>query len=294
LCTILPLAAIAIATAEAASRPATTPATPTVRPFPGKLIRNIDQSGVKEPSGIVYHPIRKTLFVVGDAGDIVEMKTDGTPVRRRAWKHGNFEGITCHPMTGRLYVAVERKETILEVDPDGLKITRTFPIERTFAGRTVLKPGKHGIEGITFIPGSKPPQTERFWLSFQSFYPRTDESPSAIFAVVLPSSAGPADEPPVKIDRYRPMTVTDLSDLCYNAARDRLYILSKTYRLILEMNRQGQIETAWELPGQDVEGLAIDPDGFWYFAQDLGGIMKYQVELTPTTVTPHRIPSDPP
>ena len=44
---------------------------------------DIDKTRVEEPSGIVYHAGRGTLFVVGDEGKIYEMKTDGTPVNQR-------------------------------------------------------------------------------------------------------------------------------------------------------------------------------------------------------------------
>lgn len=37
-------------------------------PFPGDVIGNIERSSFREPSGIVFHPARKTLFVVGDEG----------------------------------------------------------------------------------------------------------------------------------------------------------------------------------------------------------------------------------
>lgn len=46
--------------------------------LPHKSIRNIDMIGFNEPSGIVSHRERRTLFVVGDNGDLVEMRPDGT------------------------------------------------------------------------------------------------------------------------------------------------------------------------------------------------------------------------
>ena len=64
---------------------------------------DIDQQDFTEPSGIVYHPIRKTLFVVGDEGEITEIQTDGTPLFIESLP-GDLEGITVAPETGLLYV----------------------------------------------------------------------------------------------------------------------------------------------------------------------------------------------
>ena len=97
---------------------------PSVIPFPGSVIGNIDKSGFPEPSGIVFHPTRKTLFVVGDEGDMCEMKTDGTLLSRKHYPADtarmDFEGITVNPATGLLYIAVEGAEKIIEIDPADL------------------------------------------------------------------------------------------------------------------------------------------------------------------------------
>ncbi|UCE22785.1 MAG: hypothetical protein JSV46_11425, partial [Candidatus Aminicenantes bacterium] len=41
---------------------------------------DIDKQGIAEPSGVCFHPLRKTLFVVSDDGGLFEIETDGTPV----------------------------------------------------------------------------------------------------------------------------------------------------------------------------------------------------------------------
>ena len=45
--------------------------------FPCSWVGNIDKVNFNEPSGIVFHALRGTLFVVGDEGDLCEIKTDG-------------------------------------------------------------------------------------------------------------------------------------------------------------------------------------------------------------------------
>jgi hypothetical protein len=102
-----------------------------VLPFPGRVIGNIDKSNFPEPSGIVFHPLRETLFVVGDEGDLGEMKIDGTPLRKKHYPaetfRMDFEGITVNPLTGLLYVAVDSAGNIYIAQDSGgiLKIEWT-------------------------------------------------------------------------------------------------------------------------------------------------------------------------
>ena len=110
-------------------------------PFSCEWIGAIDQVNFNEPSGIVFHPQRKTLFIVGDEGDICEIQRDGTLVKQKRLLHADFEGITCDPSTGLLYIAIEGEEKIIEVDPDDFRVLREFAVNRTFQGKWVLKAG---------------------------------------------------------------------------------------------------------------------------------------------------------
>ena len=126
---------------------------------------NIDKGDIAEPSGIVFHAQRGTLFVVGDEGDIIEMTTKGKHIKaKRLLEQGDYEGITVDPSTGLLYVAIEDDETIIEIDPETFKIMRRFEIERTYREKLVMKKGNQGIEGITFIPDVQSPQGGTFFI----------------------------------------------------------------------------------------------------------------------------------
>lgn len=73
--------------------------------FPNQWVGDIDKTGFPEPSGICWHPRRRTLFVIGDEGDIGEMRTDGTLLREQRIREGaDFEGLTCDP-DGFIYIA---------------------------------------------------------------------------------------------------------------------------------------------------------------------------------------------
>ena len=109
-------------------------AIPTIT-FPYQSIANIGQLNLNGPSGIVFHPGRGTLFIVGDRGDIVEVQTDGTLVKQKRIRDADFEGITCDPSTGLLYIAVEGEERIVEIDPEDFSVLREFAINRVLEGR---------------------------------------------------------------------------------------------------------------------------------------------------------------
>jgi hypothetical protein len=64
-------------------------------------IGDIDQIGFNEPSGIVFHEGRGTLFVVGAEGDICEIETDGTLVMQAHIRDGEVVEFWAFPGTTR-------------------------------------------------------------------------------------------------------------------------------------------------------------------------------------------------
>lgn len=255
------------------------PADPFGIVLPYEWVGNIDESRiVREPSGIVYHPARGTLFVVGDEGDIYEFKTDGTLVNKKLHKdrktRRDYEGITVNPATGLLYLAVEGEERILEVDPDTLLTKREFTIGRKFDGKTVMKKGDGGIEAITFVPDAKHPEGGIFFVSNQSFTLDNPEDISAIFEVEAPLKTGKGQRLKARILRSFPMGVIDVSGLYYDATKDHLYAVSDATNTFWELSRDCKVLRGYAFPGMNQEGITLDPDGYLYIAQDSGGIIK--------------------
>jgi len=239
--------------------------------FPNKWVGDIDQIGFNEPSGIVWHPLRKTLFVIGDEGDICEIATDGTPVKQGHLRDADLEGITCDPATGLLYVAVEEAETVLEVDPESFAILREFSIPREFDGRTLLAAGGEGIEGITFVPDDTHPQGGIFLVANQAFTLTNEQDISAVFQVELPLR-DVASEPRI-LGWFSP-GIIDLSALNYDARTDRLLVVSDSTNTLLVYSRNYELLEVYAFPGDNQEGVTVDPDGYIYIAQDTGGIIK--------------------
>lgn len=229
-------------------------------------------------SGVVYHLERNTLFVINDNGTLCELEpASDTVLRKEKITGDDLEGITYNPATGLLYIAVERKEAVIEVDPNTFAILRTFEIERTFNGQTVLAKGGQGLESITFVPDATNPEGGTFFVSNQSFDTNKPEDASAVVEVVLPlNQPVTAGNVTVPILHYYPLEVLDLSGMYYSAAADLLYIVSDDSDTLLEVTRTGEIVASYPLPGDGQEGITLDPNGALYIAEDLAGLTFYR------------------
>lgn len=272
------------APAERKAKPVISPSAP----FPGTVVGNIEKRPLREPSGIVYHPARGTLFVVGDEGEIEEIRTDGSVLKETRIRRADFEGITCDPATGLLYIADEGTGAILEVDPDDFTVRREFPVAPSFRGSAVIGKGRNGIEGITFLPDPAHPEGGNFFLTNQAFFLTGEGAPSAICEVRAPlRSAGKPGGAATVIGHY-PLRVTDLSGIHYDNGSGLLYVVSDINNAFLKVTRKGEIVAIERLPGEDQEGLAIDAGGNFYIAQDSGGIIKIKQEGRRTPRVPTR------
>jgi uncharacterized protein YjiK len=249
--------------------------------FEHEWIGDIDQIGFNEPSGIVYHAERGTLFVVGDEGDICEIETDGKPIKQAHIRDADLEGVTYDPATSLLYVVIEGEERILEIRPDDFAVVREFEIERTFEGRTLLKPGGQGVEAITFVPDAGHPQGGTFYIGNQSFDAAAEDDPSVICEVEVPLKASVPAVEKAKIVRYFSLGIADFAAFCYDAGSGHIYVVSDANNMLLEITPGGEVVEFWAFPGDNQEGLAMDSEGLVYIAQDTGGILKVRWRRDP-------------
>jgi hypothetical protein len=223
--------------------------------FPYQAVENFGEVKSGKLSGIVFYPARNTLFAVRDNGRIVEIKTDGTLIRKKKVREkADFEGITYSPATEMLYVAIEGEETILEVNPGSLEAERDIPVDRMFEGAILLSPEGNGIEGITFVPATDGATNGSFYLVNQS-NELGGTDPSIVFEVEM-------------IIGHFSVGVTDLSGIQYIPSSRRLLIISDADNLLLEVSLAGQVLETHPLPGKNQEGVTMDDDGYLYIAQD--------------------------
>jgi uncharacterized protein YjiK len=232
---------------------------------------NIDEQQLAEPSGICYHPLKKTLFVVSDDGVIAEMKTDGTPIFKQSLR-GDLEGVAVNPETGLLYVAVEADDVILEFDPDKRDVTRRFPINREYKGdpnflQRQVNTYDNGIECITFVPDSNHPEGGTFYVGNQW-------DPPMIMEVYVPLKSSRAAEAEALIIRVLPFKMDDPAAIYYDSKTKHLNIVDDADNILVEITLDGRLVKQYAFLGDNQEGLARDDDGYLYIAQDTGGIIK--------------------
>ena len=251
--------------------------------LPYERLEKLDINKFKEPSGLVFHAARGTLFVIGDEGRIAEFRPDGRLLKEAKLDKKDFEGITYDPATGLLYVVDEDRAEIMEVDPNNFGQSRLVRIEPLFEDVAVLSAEKNKVEGITFAPDETHPEGGTFYLSNKN--PEAeDETGSIIFEVEAPLTSGLNLLLTAKVVNRFPVEVPDISDLLYDPESDHLFFISDRTNTFFEITRLGQILRAYALPGDDQEGLAIDYRDFLYIAQDSGGVLKFRKIDAPDTL----------
>jgi uncharacterized protein YjiK len=232
---------------------------------------DIDRQHLAEPSGIVYHPQRNTLFAVSDDGIVAEIKKDGSRVATFD-VGGDLEGITFVPGTGLLYIAVEAEDVILEFDPDKREVTRRFPINREFRDdRNFLQKQTdrydNGIESIAFVADEKNPEGGTFYVGNQW-------DPPMIMEVLVPLRSSQAKEAVARIIRVLPFKMDDPAAMYYNSKTKLLNVVSDADNILVEITLAGKLVHQYAFLGDNQEGLARDDEGYLYIAQDTGGIIK--------------------
>ncbi len=242
--------------------------------LPYNWIGDITKKHIAEPSGITYHPTRKSLFIADDSGLVYEINPDGIHIQTNGVNELDLEGITVDPTTGLLYAAVEDDEAIIEIEPETLTIQREFRIIREFKGEPLLKKGGMGIEAIVFVPDTSHPEGGTFWIGNQSFSLKEKDEPSVVCEVVVPLRSSTAQKAQGTIINAYKMNFIDISGLAYDTRDGILIIISDTTNLFVEMNRQGTILRKYLLPGDEQEGVALDGLGYMYVAQENGEIIK--------------------
>jgi len=238
-------------------------------------VRNINKAGIIEPSGICYHAVRKTIFVVGDEGDIYEIETNGTLIKQKRIDNKDFEGITYDPSSGLLYAAVEGEEIIIEIHPDNFEIIREFSIPRIYDGE-ILFSNIHGIEGVTFVPDYKHNEGGIFFVTSKAFSAIDEQELSVIFQLELPLLNNLRNP---EIKGYFNPDINDLSGLHFDSKTGSIFVISDEHNIIFEyeFNGGGSALGFYFLPGNKQEGITIDEKEFLYIAQDSGGIIKLKL-----------------
>jgi uncharacterized protein YjiK len=225
-----------------------------------------DSKVVKEPSGIVFHPGRGTLFVVGDRGDVAELTSNGKVLRRANIDGHNFEGVTVGP-NDRIFAIEEKKTPIIyELDPDSLKVKAQYEVDTKLHGQRIIgNEHNKSTEGLCYVPEQN------------AFYCVNQQPPRLVRLDV------PLDK---KDGKAKAKDVIELSDILQHQASDITYDRASGHFLITEssggkgegsvyeLTVDGQLVSKTSIPGKRAEGLALDGSGRAFIADDAGGVLR--------------------
>jgi len=247
---------------------------PQLPPFPGQLFATFNEQHCKEPSGIVFSKSHGTLFVVGDEGDICELRTDGTLVNKARIRKTDLEGITSNPVTGSLYALDELSISILEINPDNLEVLQHISIDLLPAQYNHENKNR-GFEAITFLPNPGQAANSRLFIANQG---RSDRASAAVHELTVPLADGDNVAKTLQIFEQK---IADLSGLHYDDRSGLLLVISDAHNTLLLMTVEGDIHTSYTLPGENQEGITLDDEGYLYIAEDSGNIIKYTFPAMP-------------
>lgn len=223
------------------------------------------KTGLAEGSGIIYVPERGTFFIASDQGRVAEMDKSGAILKSRNIAQDNFEGITYNPDSGLLYLVIEGKDRLLEMDTD-FHVRREFSVNRKFEKNTAIRGGRAGFEGAAFVPDKNNPSGGTFFVVNQVTEPNQKEQ-SAVLEIDFPLHAGQVEAKGRILNIY-PLPYPDLSDIFYNPKTDRLLIISDAADTLIEVDRAGQIISTQKIQGKNQEGVTLDGQDNLYIIED--------------------------
>jgi uncharacterized protein YjiK len=217
---------------------------------------------IPEASGICYEKSSDSLFVANDEGSVYEISTNGKILRKKRLGHYDIEGVACDGEKGKLYFAVEKSDNILVVNQKNLTVIKEIDIKRKFKNLKVLKKDrKNGLEGIAITPYG-------IYLSNQSFKAYPNEDPSVLIKI------DSLDKNKVAIKDIVDHGYMDIAALSFYDGY--LYMVSDSENLLIkyDIKNRKTISTK-KLQDFDQEGVTFDDNGYIYFADDNGKIIKY-------------------
>jgi uncharacterized protein YjiK len=229
--------------------------------------QKIAVTGVREPSGIAFHPGLRHLFVVGDEGTVAELDENGRTLRVDPVR-GNLEDLVFHPPSGLLVLLVEDPPGLVVYDPAaheekrriGLDVAALLQIRAPQGGKG------QGFEGLAFRPEAGRAGGGVFYLAHQ-------RSPARVVAVAIdPAQAASVDNAAVvtrwPLDRYQRLTA-----ISYEASLGRFLLIAD--RKLAIVDGEGTVESEHALPAVQPEGVCLDGSGALWIADDPAGLLRF-------------------
>lgn len=203
-----------------------------------------------DASGAVYHAGLGKLVLVGDDGDIVTMKTDGSSLS--SWKvSGDPEDITIADTSSNIiYFSDENAGTVSAFDLSAGALTgAVWNVSSLITTAT-----RQGIEAMTFVPNGYHPYAAS--TSGGLFYVGSQYTGEIAVLDINTSASGT-----VSLVATIATGHTDLAGLNWNSDTRLLYATYDGHDLMAEFQADGTPGTEYSMPtGIDQEGITVLPD----------------------------------
>ncbi len=265
--------------AEILSPPAAMAAPMTAKPAGLQAPVPVATEGLREASGIVWHPALGRFFAVGDRGTLAEIEPSGRVLKLHRVK-GNLEDVAVHAPSGRLVLLAEKKGELVVWDPASQSETARFPLDVSAVLGKDPADRNQGFEGLAFREDSDQPGGGTFYLVHQ-------RGPARLVALTFDPSG------PVRIlgasdvvARHGLKPYEDLTAVAWSEPLARLLVIAESDDRLLMVSPAGTITGTWPLPGGRQEGLALAADGALWVADDRLGLFKIPGALATLTATP--------
>lgn len=268
-----------------------------------------------EASAVAYARDRGTLFFVGDEGTgVIELSLTGQTLGYMSFNWAGT-GSTKHDTEGLTYlgggVLVLSEERLQDAYRFGYAAGGSATLANSFVSIANDAVGNNGIEGISYDPrhgGSfvtVKQQTPQNVLSGSlSFGPATGNPPSTTGDGSTPPGGGAStmsslfDPALMGLSTLSDVaTLSPIDALAGTTAADNLLVLSLGSRRLVEVNRQGQVLSFFDLsnvlPNNGIEGVTVDELGNIYLvaeqdqtASALPGVKSQLIVLSVTSAVP--------
>ena len=224
-------------------------------------------TGLKEASGIAWHGALQRFFAVGDRGTLAEIDLGGNVLKLHRVR-GNLEDVAVHTPSGRLVLLAEKKGELVVWDPGSASELARFPIDMVGVLGKEPADRNQGFEGLAFREDSGEPGGGTFYLVHQ-------RKPARLLALSFDPARpartiGAADV----VAQHALKPYEDLTAVAWSEPLGRLLVIAESDDRLLLVSPAGTITASFPLPGGRQEGLAFDPSGALWIADDLQGLFK--------------------
>jgi uncharacterized protein YjiK len=176
--------------------------------------------------------------------------------------------VAVHTPSGRLVLLAEKKGELVAWDPAASRETARFELD--LVGILGREPAdrNQGFEGLAFREDPEQPGGGSFFLVHQ-------RKPARLVALSF-DPAGPARTIGAAdvTARHALKPYEDLTAVAWSETLGRLLVIAESDDRLLLVSPAGTITGTWPLPGSRQEGLAFDPEGALWIADDQKGLFK--------------------